>query len=88
MPRPMPTLVPCSFADAPNGGGPEIPELFEVADITQLISSFHHNSPAFANGENLVTFSKWRGFDAEAIAAAQNGFPMARTYSFGIELGF
>jgi len=42
----------------------------------------------FASGENLVTFTKWRGFDAEALGASQNGYPTPKTYSFGIEFGF
>jgi TonB-linked SusC/RagA family outer membrane protein len=42
----------------------------------------------FASGENIVTFSKWRGFDAEALGAAQNGYPTPKTYSVGIEFGF
>lgn len=43
---------------------------------------------AFVSGENLVTWSKWRGFDAEALGAAQNGYPTPKTYSLGIEFGF
>jgi TonB-linked SusC/RagA family outer membrane protein len=47
---------------------------------------------AFVSGENLVTFSKWRGFDAEALAAAlgsaQNGYPTPKTISVGIEFAF
>ena len=32
--------------------------------------------------------TKWRGFDAEALGASQNGYPTPKTYSFGIEFGF
>lgn len=42
----------------------------------------------FASGENLLTWSKWRGFDAEALGAAQNGYPTPRTFTVGIEVGF
>jgi len=42
----------------------------------------------FGSGENLITWSKWRGFDAEALGAAQNGYPTPRTYSLGLEFGF
>ncbi len=42
----------------------------------------------FLSGENLVTFTKWRGFDAEALIAAQNDYPTPKIYSFGIEFGF
>ncbi|OUR94017.1 SusC/RagA family TonB-linked outer membrane protein, partial [Halobacteriovorax marinus] len=43
---------------------------------------------AFVSGENLVTWSNWRGFDAEALGAAQNGYPTPKTFSVGIEFGF
>lgn len=43
---------------------------------------------AFVSGENLVTFTKWRGFDAEGLGAAGNGYPTPKTYSLGIEFGF
>ena len=42
----------------------------------------------FASGENLITWSNWRGFDAEALGAAQNGYPTPKTFSVGIEFGF
>jgi len=48
----------------------------------------------FASGENLVTFSKWRGFDAEASAlstnnfiSGSNGYPTPRTFNVGVEIG-
>lgn len=43
---------------------------------------------AFVSGENLVTFTKWRGFDAESLTGSFNGYPTPRTYSLGIEFGF
>ncbi|MDB9874468.1 hypothetical protein OAC97_04345, partial [Flavobacteriaceae bacterium] len=43
---------------------------------------------AFVSGENLITFSKWRGFDAERIDVAQNGYPTPKTFSIGLEFGF
>lgn len=50
----------------------------------------------FANGENLITFTKWRGFDAEALNNNGTGrddnnsnrYPTPRIYTIGIELGF
>ncbi len=42
----------------------------------------------FANGENIVTFSEWRGFDAEALSNTSRLYPTPRTFSFGFELGF
>ncbi len=44
---------------------------------------------AFVSGENLVTFTEWRGLDAEVITAnAELGYPTPKTYSIGIEFGF
>jgi len=43
---------------------------------------------AFVGGENLVTFSKWRGFDAEGTGSSQNGYPTPKTFSIGLEFGF
>ncbi|WP_299889830.1 SusC/RagA family TonB-linked outer membrane protein [uncultured Lacinutrix sp.] len=42
----------------------------------------------FVSGENLITFTEWRGFDAEALGASQNGYPTPKTLSVGLELGF
>jgi len=43
---------------------------------------------AFVGGENLLTFSKWRGFDAEGTGSSQNGYPTPKTFSVGLEFGF
>lgn len=42
----------------------------------------------FANGENLVTFSEWRGWDVEAQSNTSRLYPTPRTFSIGMELGF
>ncbi|MGI0105328.1 SusC/RagA family TonB-linked outer membrane protein [Salinimicrobium sp. WS361] len=42
----------------------------------------------FANAENLVTFSEWRGFDVEALQSAQWDYPTPRIISLGVELAF
>jgi TonB-linked SusC/RagA family outer membrane protein len=43
----------------------------------------------FAGGENLLTFSEWRGFDAEANnGSSSNGYPTPKTYSLGLEIAF
>ncbi len=42
----------------------------------------------FATAENLVTFTRWRGFDAESINSTANRYPTPRTISVGFELGF
>ena len=41
----------------------------------------------FAGGENLVTFTEWRGFDAEGFNVS-NGYPTPRTFTLGLEIGF
>jgi TonB-linked SusC/RagA family outer membrane protein len=45
----------------------------------------------YAQGVNLLTFTKWTGFDPEFInlGAGNNGVvPQARSYTFGVEIGF
>ncbi|MEM6297829.1 MAG: SusC/RagA family TonB-linked outer membrane protein, partial [Bacteroidota bacterium] len=43
----------------------------------------------FVNAENLVTFSEWRGNDAEsAFSSGANLYPTPRIISFGLEVGF
>jgi TonB-linked SusC/RagA family outer membrane protein len=42
----------------------------------------------FVNGENILTFSEWRGFDPEARTNTGRQFPTPRTYSVGLELAF
>ncbi|TQI69752.1 TonB-linked SusC/RagA family outer membrane protein [Gramella sp. Hel_I_59] len=41
----------------------------------------------FVQGENLATFSKWRGFDAEAQSNTSRIYPTPRTVSLGLEIG-
>lgn len=44
---------------------------------------------AFVQGENLVTWSKWRGWDAESPRGAdQAQYPTAKIFSVGLELQF
>jgi len=42
----------------------------------------------FVNGENLLTFSKWRGYDAEGLGSTQSDYPTPRIFSAGLEIGF
>jgi TonB-linked SusC/RagA family outer membrane protein len=42
----------------------------------------------FGNAENLFTWSKWRGFDAEAQNNTSRLYPTPRIMSIGVELGF
>lgn len=46
------------------------------------------NLRIFGNGENLFTFSEWRGFDPEALSNTSRIYPTQRTLSVGFELGF
>lgn len=40
-------------------------------------------------GENLYTWSKWRGFDAESNRPAdQYGYPTPRIFTLGIDVKF
>ena len=41
----------------------------------------------FANGENLLTFTKFRGFDAASRLTGRQ-YPTPVTYSLGLEIGF
>ncbi|QXP59881.1 SusC/RagA family TonB-linked outer membrane protein [Olleya sp. HaHaR_3_96] len=41
----------------------------------------------FANAENFLTITGWRGDDAEGIGATQNNYPTPKTFSIGLELG-
>lgn len=43
------------------------------------------NAMLYVNGENLLTFSDWPGRDP---ASVENDYPLARTFLFGIEIGF
>ena len=42
----------------------------------------------FGNAENLFTWTKWRGFDAEAQDNTSRIYPTPRIMSIGVELGF
>lgn len=43
----------------------------------------------FVNAENMLTWSKWRGADAESTRSAdQNAYPTPKTVSFGLNLEF
>ncbi|MGV6845605.1 MAG: SusC/RagA family TonB-linked outer membrane protein [Lutibacter sp.] len=42
----------------------------------------------FANAENLITITKWRGFDAEAQDNTSRIYPTPKIVSFGVEVGF
>ena len=41
----------------------------------------------FFNGENVLTITKWRGFDVEGLTSQQNEYPTPRILSLGFEIG-
>ena len=43
---------------------------------------------AYVGGENLLTFSKWRGYDAEGTGSGLWGYPTPKTFTLGLEFGF
>lgn len=45
------------------------------------------NLRLFVNAENLVTFSKWRGFDAAGYLSGSRAYPTPRIISLGVEIG-
>jgi TonB-linked SusC/RagA family outer membrane protein len=54
-----------------------------------LEKTFLKGVRVFAQGENLVTWSKWRGWDAESNRAAdQYQYPTPRIYTLGLEIKF
>lgn len=50
-------------------------------------TGFLQRARVFVNGENIFTFSDWRGFDVEGFGGARL-YPTPRTISLGVELGF
>jgi hypothetical protein len=45
------------------------------------------NLRMFVNAENLVTFTKWRGFDAAGYQNGSRQYPTPKIVSLGIEIG-
>ena len=45
------------------------------------------NLKVFGSAENLVTFSEWRGYDAESRVTETRQYPTPRIVSLGIEIG-
>ncbi|MGX1930587.1 TonB-dependent receptor [Flagellimonas sp. 2504JD4-2] len=45
------------------------------------------NLKVFGSAENLVTFSEWRGYDAESRVTETRQYPTPRILSVGIEIG-
>lgn len=54
-----------------------------------LRGTFVKDMTVMLQGENLYTWSKWRGFDAESNRAQdQYGYPTPRTFTLGIDVKF
>ncbi|MEM9678758.1 MAG: SusC/RagA family TonB-linked outer membrane protein [Bacteroidota bacterium] len=59
-----------------------------------LVNTGLTNARIFVNGENLFTWTEWRGFDPENRSTTNDGaltsrqYPTPRTISVGFELGF
>ena len=52
-------------------------------------SKFFTNARIYAQGQNLLTFTKFSGLDPESFSNMyQAQYPMSRQYSFGVELSF
>ena len=92
------TDIPSLFATNIDAGDLSDRFLFNSDYVRLRFIQFGYNLPKrhldklglsrlrfFANGENIITLSGWRGFDAEATG--QYGYPTPKTYSVGIELG-
>ena len=50
-------------------------------------TNFLTRARVFVNGENVLTFTDWRGFDVEGFTGSRL-YPTPRTFSLGVELGF
>ena len=46
------------------------------------------NLRIYASGENLATFTKFRGLDPERLGNASDMYPLNKSFSLGINLGF
>lgn len=94
------TDIPRLFAT--NRNGITSTRYFEKTDYIRLrFASIGYNVPTkflegtglnsvklFANGENILTITDWRGFDVEALTNTTRQFPTPQTFSVGVELGF
>ncbi|WP_299128314.1 SusC/RagA family TonB-linked outer membrane protein [uncultured Winogradskyella sp.] len=55
---------------------------------TTLENTGFTSARVFFNGENILTFTEWRGFDPETRSNGSREYPTPRTFSIGFELGF
>ncbi|TRW25123.1 SusC/RagA family TonB-linked outer membrane protein [Flavobacterium zepuense] len=54
-----------------------------------LDQTFLSSVRVYAQAENFLTWTKWRGFDPESNAASTfGGYPTPRVFSFGVDLQF
>ncbi|KGO94350.1 SusC/RagA family TonB-linked outer membrane protein [Flavobacterium subsaxonicum] len=56
---------------------------------TFLEKTFLTSVRVYGQAENFITWTKWRGFDAESNGASTyGGYPTPRVFSFGVDLSF
>jgi len=56
---------------------------------TFLEKTFLSSVRIYGQAENFLTWTKWKGFDAESNAASTyGGYPTPRVFSFGVDLSF
>ncbi|WP_315823111.1 hypothetical protein [Paraflavitalea speifideaquila] len=54
-----------------------------------LLRKMHVNSLRIAgSAENLATVTNYRGLDPEKMGAANNMYPLIKSYSLSVQLGF
>lgn len=53
-----------------------------------LENTFMSSVKLYAQGENLLLWTKWRGWDPEQLAASQSTYPNPRTISVGASVSF
>ena len=81
-----------------NSGGPIIDENGNVIGVAvsklqiEGVEGFNFGVKSsvlriFANAENFITISKWRGYDPETQSNGSRNYPTPKTISFGVELG-
>ena len=81
-----------------NYGFPKTREFLRLQDVAlsynvpaRILDRIHvSNLKVFMSAKNLLTFTSWEGFDPETATtyAAQNGFPIFKIVTFGVNASF
>ena len=53
-----------------------------------LSKAYISNARLFMSGQNLLTLTKYSGFDPEVSGVDSGNYPFTRTISFGIDVKF